>query len=322
VAALGAVVFQPDEIAMAGDKARPEHAKIAAMLEAYLKTWQLEDQEQYKTVGAEIEFLAPIRNPATNAKSRTFVLAGKLDAIFQDRATGMDLLVEHKTTTKLDESYVEKVWMDLQIQLYTNALATEDIDGLFGGSHLAGYVPKPGEVLYDVVVKPQLRYSYPETEGDYQTRLAALIEKSKTGKSSAKRKEGETLVEFQTRMVEWMLEKPGRLERIRLTIPQDRIDAIRRQVWDLTKAWLDARLHDNWYQNTHQCLNRYGRRCEFLPICQSLSNPTVISLNYQPRAKIHGELAEIDSTPTRSQTPKGVEWLDVPADPDDGAGTF
>jgi PD-(D/E)XK nuclease superfamily len=55
-----------------------ESAKAEAMLRGYDARWR---NEPLETVGVEVEFSAPLINPDTGAKSRTFVRAGKIDAI-------------------------------------------------------------------------------------------------------------------------------------------------------------------------------------------------------------------------------------------------
>ena len=77
--------------------------------------------------------------------------------------------------TQLGGDYLERLWTDFQIVLYSRYI--EEILG----TPLAG-------VLYNVLVKARLSQSRGETESEYEARRAALIAKSKTGRTTAKRK--------------------------------------------------------------------------------------------------------------------------------------
>lgn len=124
-----------------------EQGKAIAMIEAYAARWAAEDMH-YEVVGVEMNFRTPLVNPRTNAASRTWEMAGKLDGLVRDKRDGSLWVLEHKTTadslSQGDASnYITRLVMDPQIGHYLiGALATgHDVKG----------------VLYDVLGKPLQR---------------------------------------------------------------------------------------------------------------------------------------------------------------------
>ena len=127
-------------------------------------------------------FEGPIINPATGAASRSFVLAGKVDGIV--RIGDDHYILEHKTAATIDADYLERLWTDFQIAIYS-----QYVEQALG-------IPITG-VIYNVLAKARLQQGKGETEEEYQARRAELLAKSKTGKTTAKRKLPESDEEFQ-----------------------------------------------------------------------------------------------------------------------------
>ena len=85
-----------------------------AMMRAYAARYR---QEEFEVVALEKNFEGPIVNPSTGAASRSFVLAGKVDGIVR---IGDDyFLLEHKTAAPIDADYLERLWTDFQIAIYS-----------------------------------------------------------------------------------------------------------------------------------------------------------------------------------------------------------
>ena len=229
-------------------------------------------QEDFAVVALEKNFEGPIVNPQTGAASRSFVLAGKVDGIVR---IGDDYyLLEHKTAATIDADYLERLWTDFQIAIYSQYV--EQALGL----------PITG-VIYNVLAKARLQQGKGETEEEYQCRRAELLAKSKTGKTTAKRKLAESDEEFQARLVEKYAE-PEMFHREMLYLSRDRFDILRAELWELTQSFLDARRRGVFYQNTAFCFN-YHRPCAYFPICRSNGNPNVIE-NFYTIAAPHEEL--------------------------------
>jgi hypothetical protein len=129
--------------AVAGKAADPyEQARVEEMLRGYHFRWIDADLEP---IDVEVEFLAPLVNPATGAASRTFQLAGKLDVLARERSTGRIVIVEHKTSSEdlsAGSVYWQRLRMDGQVSTY------------FQGARALGY--EPAECVYDVLGKPKL----------------------------------------------------------------------------------------------------------------------------------------------------------------------
>ena len=114
--------------------------------------------ENFEVVEVEKSFIGEIRNPDTGRPSQTFVMAGKVDAIVK-RPDGMYLL-EHKTASTIDASYLDKLWTDTQIALYSHYLRE------------LGY-PIVG-VIYNVLLKSRLQQKAGESEAEYAARRMEL----------------------------------------------------------------------------------------------------------------------------------------------------
>ncbi|MCC6363121.1 MAG: PD-(D/E)XK nuclease family protein [Bryobacterales bacterium] len=232
-----------------------------AMMKAYAARYATEN---FEVMALEKNFEGPIVNPMTSAASRSFTLAGKVDGIV--RIDGEHFILEHKTAAQVDGDYLEKLWTDFQITIY--AYYVEQTMG----------IPITG-ILYNVLVKAKLQQGKGETEEQFQERRAELLSKSKTGKTTAKRKQPESDQEFQARLTEKYTD-PGMFHREMLYLSRDRFDVLRSELWELTQAFLDARRRGVFYQNTAFCFN-YQRPCPYFAICRSNGNPNVIENFYQ-----------------------------------------
>jgi hypothetical protein len=232
-----------------------------AMLRGYAARYPT---EPFEVVALEKTFEGEITNPATGAASRSFVLAGKVDGIVR---IGTDhFLLEHKTASVLDGSYLDRLWGDFQIVLYSHYV--EQALGI----RIAG-------VLYNVLVKARLQQAAGETEAEFDARRAELIAKSKSGKSSAQRRMPESDEEFQRRLAEKYAD-PAMFHREQLFVSRDQFETLRAELWELTQAFLDARRRGVFYQNTSQCFV-YGRPCPYLQLCRSGGSPTVVENLYE-----------------------------------------
>ena len=265
------------------DQKRDWHL-ATAMMKGYAVRYA---DEEFEVVALEQTFEGKIVNPATGASSRSFVLAGKVDGIV--RIGDEHYLLEHKTASQLDGSYLERLWTDFQIVLYSRYV--EQTLGI----RLAG-------VLYNVLVKARLTQSRGETEAEYEARREALIAKSKTGRTSAKRRLPESDEAFQERLAAKYAE-PEMFHRERLYISRDRFEELQAQLWELTQAFLDARRRGVFYQNTAFCFH-YRRPCAYLPLCSSGGSPNVIENLYQ-RVPPHEELepAEVGDESSSDDAP-------------------
>jgi hypothetical protein len=240
-----------------------------AMMRGYAARYQT---EEFEVAYLEKTFDGKIINPATGASSRSFTLAGKVDGLVKQ--DGQYFLLEHKTASQIDAGYLERLWTDFQVQLYS--LYIEQTQGI----RIAG-------ILYNILVKARLQQGQGETEAEFEERRAALIAKSKTGKTSAKRKLPESDDSFHERLAAKYTE-PGMFHREMIYISRDQFDTLRAELWELTQNFLDARRRGVFYQNTAFCFH-YNRPCAYFPLCRSGGNPNLIDNLYRHEAP-HTEL--------------------------------
>jgi RecB family exonuclease len=244
-----------------------------AMIRGYAERYAT---EEFEVVEVEKEFVGEIRNPDTGRQSQTFRIAGKVDGIVRCH-DGLYLL-EHKTASTVDGSYLDKLWTDTQIALYCYYLRE------------LGY-PIVG-VIYNVLLKSRLKQGKGETQEEYEVRHAELAAKNKSGKSTAKRQMPETDDEFQARLTEWY-SRPEAFHREFIYLSEDRLAMLQDEVWEITQQYLDARRRGKWLLNTSNCFS-YQRPCEYLAYCQSGFNPNVADNLYEI-ALPNEELSRVDS---------------------------
>ncbi|XZE17441.1 PD-(D/E)XK nuclease family protein [Pirellulaceae bacterium SH449] len=244
-----------------------------AMIRGYADRYST---EEFEVIEVEKEFVGEIRNPDTGRQSQTFRIAGKVDGIVRCH-DGLYLL-EHKTASNVDASYLDKLWTDTQIALYCYYLRE------------LGY-PIIG-VIYNVLLKSRLKQGKGETQEEYEIRKAELAAKNKSGKSTAKRQLPETDDEFQARLVEWY-SRPEAFHREFIYLSEDRLAMLQDEVWEITQQYLDARRRGKWLLNTSNCFS-YQRPCEYLAYCQSGFNPNVANNLYEI-ALPNEELSRVDS---------------------------
>jgi PD-(D/E)XK nuclease superfamily len=257
-----------------GDSSRTATWHLArAMVTGYARRYP---SENFRVVEVEKSFTSEIRNPDTGRLSQTFVMAGKADAIVE-RPEGMYLL-EHKTASSIDANYLDKLWTDTQIALYSYYLRQ------------LGY-PIVG-VIYNVLLKSRLQQKQGESLAEFEVRRAELAAKNKNGKSTAKQQLPETDDEFQSRLEEWY-DRPEAFHREHIYLSEERLAMLQDEVWEITQQYLDARRRGKWLLNTSNCFS-YQRACEYLPYCQSGFN-SIVADNLYEIALPHEELTPVDS---------------------------
>lgn len=220
-----------------------ELAKATVLVEKYTKLYA---QEPFDVEAVEYEFCVPLVNPRTKRYSQTFSLSGKVDGLV--RMNGELYILEHKTTSAIDDAYIGRILIDSQISIYANAISKVFNEPVVGA-------------IYDILVKPKIRLKKGESEEEFEARKAELLAKSKTGKTKAERKMPETLEEFRARLDEEITADNFRREIIKFT--EEDLREHLAEVWDIGKALI----HPVIFRNTGNC-SRYGRPCPYLPLCR------------------------------------------------------
>ena len=124
--------------------------------------WRYEDDD-LEVLAAEQTFEMPLVNPDTGAASRTFQLAGKLDALVR-LPDGRVAVLEYKTCGE-DISPASDYWLRLRCDLQVSQYVL--------GARALGH--DTATVLYDVTRKPTIRLRKNETPQQYGERLLADI---------------------------------------------------------------------------------------------------------------------------------------------------
>lgn len=242
------------------DQKRDWHL-ATAMMKGYARRYPRED---FEVVALEKTFQGKIVNPESGRTSRSFVLAGKVDGIV--KVGDEHFLLENKTAGQVDGAYLERLWTDFQITLYSQYV--EQTLGI----RIVG-------VLYNVLVKARLQQSLGETEAEFQARRAELIARSKTGRSSATRRMPESDRDFQDRLAEKYTDS-GMFLREKLYLSRDRFVELQEELWELTQSFNSARRRGMFYRNTSFCFH-YNRPCAYYALCSSGENPNILENLYE-----------------------------------------
>ncbi|RMF58322.1 MAG: PD-(D/E)XK nuclease family protein [Bacteroidetes bacterium] len=196
------------------DRLRTEEMKAYGMVAGYVSRYA-DDQKHESMV--EKEFTLQVGKD---------VLHGFIDCMirFEDGWA----LQELKTASQPDQDYFNRVRLDWQVMLY-----------MLGAKSLLGEFPK--YLLYDVIVKPQIRLRQNEGLEDYRNRLVELY----TGRDSDRMFVRERLI-LPTKNVKEAMKEVALF------------NAIRRKMNEM----------EYWPKNPNSCTGRYGS-CLFLPICSN-----------------------------------------------------
>jgi hypothetical protein len=238
-------------------KQKEEKCKAIAMITCYADTYT---DEPFFVHSIEGLLQGPILNPATNRSRRGLTYAGAYDGLVYKIVKGKPVyfLFEHKTAAQLSKSYLERLIGDLQIVLYSVYL--EMILGI-----------KIEGVIYNVLVKHKIQMSEGETEEEFEMRRDALIAKSKTGKTSAKRKEPETEEAFLCRLIDKYSSagKGDFFHREEIIFNEAQKAECREEIWNITGYMQEAYRDINkgsFYKNRTAC-NAYNRLCKYWQLC-------------------------------------------------------
>lgn len=205
-------------------------ARARAMIIGYDARWS---GVQLETLAVEVPFSTPLVNPATGGVSRTWQLAGKIDAIAR-LPDGRTMLIEHKSSAEdlsPGSSYWARLRLDGQISVY------------YEGARSLGFDVEG--VIYDVLGKPAIRPL----------------------KVNQKRKVDETPEEFFQRCAEAIAEDPSRyLARAEVVrLEADMVEAMT-DVWQLGRSLHENTLAGRYPRNVDACF-KFSRACPFWDVC-------------------------------------------------------
>jgi len=223
-------------------------------------------EEFFRTVATEMVIEGPVINPTTvrrQSSAHRMKFRGRIDGLVQRHEdievgpNGTYWLLEHKTTSSLNGNYMQAIWEDPQIFLYSTYLEQSR------GIRIAG-------VIYNVLAKSRIEQRKEESEVEFEQRRAALLAKSKTGKSSAQRRLGESDEDFRTRLND--IYSPDATTpmfyRQEVLLDDRRRTEAMSELWWTVQSYRAAKRSGHWLKNRQQC-HAYNSQCDYWTLCSA-----------------------------------------------------
>lgn len=248
--------------------------------------------EKHDVLEVESEFAFPLINPETEAPSRTFLEAGKIDGVLRCKTTGAIRVLEHKTTSESIEpesNYWDRLAMDTQISKYILSLRARGIE--------------TNSVLYDVVRKPAFKLSNIPLVDEDGTKIvldaAGERVRTKDGKKWRQTADAdagyvlqtrpETLEELSSRTLTEIGSRPEDYFAVREVgrTDSDLLEYMN-DAWAQSQMILYFRKRNLWPRNPSAC-SAFGT-CEFFDLCAGRATIDNIRYRLVGASNAHGEL--------------------------------
>jgi hypothetical protein len=276
-----------------------EYTHIVALSHALFAGWKVSFGavlETHDVLEVESEFCFDLLNPETEAPSRTFVEAGKIDGILRHRASGIIKTLEHKTTSDSispESSYWPRLIMDSQVSKYILACKSRGLDA--------------SSVLYDVVSKPAQRpraipllddqgFKIVLDAGDNRVKTAdgkKWRESGDSGKGYTLQTREESPAEYHERVrTEIFSDIPGYFSQREIPRSDESLLEYMQDAWSLSQQILYFRRAKLWPRNPSACV-AFGT-CEFFDLCSGRAS--VDGIRFAKKAKRHAELDGVETT--------------------------
>lgn len=258
--------------------------------------WRYGDDD-IEILEVERTFEMPLVNPETGASSRTFVLAGKIDAIVR-LADGRLAVLEYKTAGEdisPDSDYWLRLRCDPQISQYVLA------------ARALGY--DVATVLYDVTRKPTISPSQIPILDDNGCKIVLdaagkrVFNQNGKPRQSADKAKGWTLQthvdtpeQYGVRLLTDIGDRPDYyFQRREVPRLDDDLSEFQAELWQQAKQLLDSRRQGRWFRNVHRFT---CGTCEFADLClQSVHvTPGQAPAGFQILPDVHPELSRGDDT--------------------------
>lgn len=221
---------------------------LKALFEGYRNRWEEYDRNTYEAICTERAFKAPLMNPETGGISKTFHLAGKIDALAKEKTTGKVVIVEHKTTGQ-DIGPGSDYWRKLPID--------GQVSGYYVGAEAIDY--PASKCLYDVIRKPTIKpyKATPEDKRKY----------NKDGSlSKACREYDETPDEWYERLTADIASRTDYYyARIEISRSDNDLMEYLFDMWAVSREISDAQRMNRWSRNPQAC-SVFGT-CEYFGVC-------------------------------------------------------
>lgn len=234
-------------------------------IDAYIKN---RPKEKFKFLMVEQPFSGKFVDPKTGRKT-AFTLSGIIDGLVVS-SEGEYWLWENKTTSRADQAYIDRIYIDRQTHIYK-----KKVEELFkkelNGQQIVG-------VIYNIIQKPKVEWSQGETVEEF-------IERQKTAQrpNMLKRKWPDT-VETYTQKVRAHI-KPEHFLLITKYFSDEKVAETLLDIADVFKNIKSCRRTGYWRKCTKSC-HKYNSQCEFFPLCLSDNQEYLKQELYQQRTRI------------------------------------
>lgn len=221
-------------------------AVLWELYQGYVDRYYAADHDLQR-LAVEARFDAPLMNPETGGVSKTWHLAGKIDAIAATPA-GQPFIVEHKTTSQ-DIGPGSDYWRKLPID--------GQVSGYYCGAQTLGFDVQ--ECMYDVIRKPALK--------PYKATPADKLKYNKDGSlSKLCRLEDESPEDFGAR-VRFDIQSRPDYYYARLTVARSQSDLVDYlyDVWAVGREIAEAERMGRFSRNPNSC-SLFGG-CEYFDVC-------------------------------------------------------
>jgi len=281
-------MISPLDSALAIVNAEPVYelrqATVRAMLVAYHERWKFEDRK-YRINRVEQVITAPLLNPNTRAKSRTYEMGGMIDVDVIDES-GQHGIIDHKTTSDDIEDAGGAYWQQLIVE--------SQLDHYLLAKHING--ERSNFAVWDVMRKPGIRpRELKKAEigelGTYKTYFGSPVA-SPEHIEAALASGRETLALYENRLLSECMGNPKRYFQRRSIVRTDgEILVYAEDLWDNAQDMITARRTERRPRHSGSCMN-YGRPCKYLGICSSHDTPE--SEKWIRKEHVHVELPVIN----------------------------
>jgi hypothetical protein len=252
-------------------------AKCRGLMHGYANRW---DDSDWTALAVEKVYTADLVNPLTEAKSRTFQMAGKLDVFAMKN--GRKFIIDHKTTSEDIEDVDAPYWHQLRVE------------GQVTHYMLLTWNERPDGAIWDVIRKPSIspkKLTKIERTGCVHERKYFGVNLSSETLTGLQTEERETLEMYEARLAhDCTVERPGRYFQRRSVPRLDReVLEYAEDLWQHSQDILASRKVERLPKNSGACM-LYGSPCQFLGICSGFDTPD--SDRWQQRESRHTELGE------------------------------
>lgn len=254
-------------------------AKCRGLMRGYDARWA---SQSFKALSVEQVYTSDLWNPATNGKSRTFQVAGKLDVYAAQGARRV--VIDHKTTSDDIDSVDAAYWQQLKVEgQVTHYMLLMWMHG-----------ERPDGAVWDVIRKPSIS----PKKLTKAERAAAVADRRYFGSpismdslNALQLDDRETLEMYECRLAhDCTTERPERYFQRRDVPRIDReILEYAEDLWQHSQDIIASRKVERLPKNSGACM-LYGAPCQFLGICSGFDTPD--SDRWRQRESRHSELGE------------------------------